>query len=305
MFAQITDTVFMVRPAAFGFNPQTAASNAFQRETTTLDLAQIQALALQEFQGLVDQLVARGVNVWIGDDTLEPHKPDAIFPNNWISFHAAGQMVTYPMLATQRRAERRLALLADRLPYHWPEHLDLSYWEDQGCYLEGTGSLVLDRSARIAYAALSPRTHPQVLEDFCKKMGYQACAFTAKDSLGRPIYHTNVMMSIGQTFAVVCLESLEKEEQAKLTEQLEVTGKTIIAIGIDQMAHFAGNCLQLYNRSGETILVLSAQAQRSLDSLQLATLEQHNQHLLWGQIPTIEYFGGGSVRCMLAEVFYS
>ena len=299
---QTTDRVLMIRPAAFVSNPQTAASNAFQRADLDADTAQRAALA--EFDAYVEVLRAAGVTVLTVDDTVTPHTPDSIFPNNWVSFHTDGTVVRYPMEAVNRRQERRDEVL-DAVATHYPIRrvLDLTPFERDGLYLEGTGSMVLDHEHRLAYTCLSSRTHPVVLDAFCAEMGYRPVAFQAVDGAGRPIYHTNVMMCIGQTLAVICLSALHDEAERKtVVRALEGTGKQILDLTMQQIGEFAGNMLELKGAGGRRLMAMSRRAWRSLTVQQRDLLIAHAEPVL-APVDTIERLGGGSARCMLAEVF--
>ncbi len=301
---QVTDTLLMVRPARFGYNPQTAADNAFQSFDSSLSELQRQARAEQEFDNLVKTLIGRGADVITFHDTFEPDTPDAVFPNNWISFHLGGQIITYPMFSPIRRSEKRLDMIEQiqELFYIKSWH-KLDGFEAQNKFLEGTGSLVLDRIHKIAYASKSERTQEIVLDEFCRIMGYQKVFFNAVDENAKPIYHTNVMMALGIDFVVVCLESIRApEEQKALLKIFQETGKTVFEITMQQVRAFAGNMLQVKNKNEETFLVMSQTALESLQQAQVEGLRRHT-HLLSAAIPTIETFGGGSVRCMMAEVF--
>ena len=302
---QCAPAVMMIRPVRFLANPQTKGSNAFQREEARDHAAQ-QARALAEFEGLAAALERAGVEVCVFDDTPEPHTPDAIFPNNWVSFHADGRVALYPMMAENRRTERRLELI-DRLAgahgFKPGPILDLSHHEAASRFLEGTGSLVLDRVQRIAYACLSPRTDAAVLADFADQLGYEAIAFTAHGPDGRAIYHTNVLMSVGDGFAVICAEALPDPAQREaVLDRLRRTGHELVTISFDQMLAFAGNMLALADQQGGQVLAMSERAERSLSRAQRAALSRHAR-LVTAPIPTIEDAAGGSVRCMLAEVF--
>jgi hypothetical protein len=298
----------MVRPARFGFNPQTAASNAFQQVpqgvAQTTAAADIQDRALREFDALAERLVRAGVRVIVAHDTPEPAKPDAIFPNNWVSFHADGTVVLYPMLAPNRRAERREEVLREVLgsgAFRSSRTVDLSHREDEGQYLEGTGSLVLDRTARVAYANLSPRTDIDVLGEFAQLVDYDLVTFEAVDGAGRPIYHTNVMMAIGTRFALICGDSIvEMRRRDAVCAQLRDSGRELIEISLDQMQAFAGNLLE-FAPAGSSLIAMSSTAWNSLEAAQRRALEKHGS-ILAADIPVIERHGGGSVRCMLAEV---
>lgn len=300
-----TDTVLMVRPANFGSNPETAASNAFQQSDEGLDRLSIQKTAVGEFDQMVAMLRDAGIHVMVQQDSAEPPKTDAVFPNNWFSTHRDGTLVTYPMLSPNRRLERSETIIeALTTRYRVDLHLRMELLEQQGKILEGTGSMILDRAAKIAYACLSPRTDLVALEQFCAKMGYRSCAFYSVDEQGLDIYHTNVMMAMGHDFALLCLDSIKSaEEKIKLEQTLANSGKTILPISYAQLNSFAGNMLLLKNQSGELVLAGSEQAFQSLEPNQLLFLESRCQ-LLPLPIYTIEKYGGGSARCMLAEVFF-
>ncbi len=306
MRQQITDTVLMVRPANFGFNPVTAASNAFQDSKTELSAAEIQALALQEFDEFVAKLRAANIEVIAVADTVKPVKYDAIFPNNWFSTHSDGTIVLYPMYAPMRRLERRtdiLALLSK--DYILKQQQNLETHELEARFLEGTGSLILDRPNKLVYACRSIRTNEQVLDEFCAKMDYQKVLFDASDADGQAIYHTNVMMAVAEQFVVICMDSVKnKEEHQALKVHFARTNKAILELSLEQMASFAGNMLQVKNKEGATFLVMSEQAYKSLSNAQIAAIETHT-NILHSPIYTIEQFGGGSARCMLAEIFLS
>jgi hypothetical protein len=297
---QTTNQLLMIRPVDFKFNTQTAENNKFQEASAE---SGIQEQALQEFDNFVTLLRTNGVEVTVVDDTLHPETPDSIFPNNWISFHEGGRLILYPMFSENRRLERRDDIVMKiREEYNVTIMNDLSVYEAEGIYLEGTGSMVLDRQHKIAYACLSIRTDKKVLDDFCDKSGYTPFTFEATDSSGFPIYHTNVMMCIGDRFAVVCFESIRNpEQQGNLETSLTSSGKEVIAITVDQMNHFAGNMLQVKNSAEETLLVMSEQAYLSLSPQQIDTLSKYSR-LIYAPLYTIEKNGGGSARCMLAEI---
>ena len=294
----------MVRPAAFGFNAETFDSNPFQHPPESSQDRARQDGVLAEFDTVVGALTRAGIQVIVAADSPLPLKPDAIFPNNWVSFHADGTVVLYPMMALNRRSERRddvvLAVLRSGL-YRSARTIDLSYREAEGKYLEGTGSLVLDRLHGIAYACLSPRTDLDVLGEFAQGLGYEIVAFDALDDAGRPIYHTNVMMAVGSTFAVLCADSIaDPGQRAAVRARLRGAGLEIVEITRAQMHAFAANVLELRGTQG-TVLAISTTAAASLAPTQRTTLERHAT-LVPMAIPTIERYGGGSVRCMLAEV---
>lgn len=297
----------MIAPCSFGFNEETATNNYFQQNDVH-NPNEIQKIALKEFQKMVKTLRQEGVKVIVVQDTPEPHTPDAIFPNNWISFHADGRVAVYPMFAENRRNERRAEVLNEVVNqgFNLIDIEDFSAAEKEGKFLEGTGSMVLNRVHRKAYAALSERTNAEILASFCKTFNYQPVAFHAMQTVANarlPIYHTNVMMSVGTDFAVVCLQTIDNEEEKDLLlENLQADKKEIIEISEVQMGKFAGNMLQIENEKGEKLIVLSATAHNALDSSQLELLAKYGK-LLPIAIPTIEKYGGGSVRCMMAEVF--
>jgi hypothetical protein len=300
---QTTSHLLMIRPVNFTFNAETAVNNAFQVAGTD---AGAQQKALTEFDDFVRLLRDNGVDVTVIDDTPEPYTPDSIFPNNWVSFHRDATVCLYPMYAANRRQERKPGVLAALgRKFHIDTTLDFSSYEDEGVFLEGTGSMVLDREKRIAYACYSPRTNPVALEDFCRKLGYTPEAFTAVDSNGQLIYHTNVMMCVADRFVVVCLDSLNAAaERTHLEATIRGSEKTLIPITLDQMNHFAGNMLQVENARGDKLLVMSSQAYASLTGEQIKQLEAFNR-ILHSSLTTIETNGGGSARCMLAEVHLS
>lgn len=300
---QITNTILMVRPAAFGFNEETAANNAFQVKNESLSAEEIQERALQEFDTFVNKLRAIGVEVIVVEDSADPHTPDAIFPNNWISFHQDGLVVTYPMFSSIRRKERRPEIISDLMAdFSVETRIFFEDYEREEKYLEGTGSLILDRVNKIMYACLSPRTDRALTEELAQRLDYKAVIFTAVDEEGQEIYHTNVMMALGENFAVICLDVIaDIMERQEVIEVLEDSGKEIIEISIEQMMQFAGNMLQVKGEDS-SYLVMSQAAYDSLDEEQIEEIEQYTK-ILSSPIPTIEELGGGSVRCMMAEVF--
>ncbi len=297
---QTTSHLLMIRPVQFTFNAETATNNAFQ---STHD-ANAQALALAEFDNFVTVLRKHDIDVTVINDTPTPHTPDSIFPNNWISFHADGRIVLYPMFASNRRLERKPHVI-DELKKHFiiREEVDLTYYENDTIFLEGTGSMVLDRERKIAYACISQRTDIDVLNDFCEKLGFTAHTFLAIDSNAFPIYHTNVMMCVADRYVVICLDSITSlTEREKTVSIIKKSGKEIIEISVDQMNHFAGNMLQVENKAGEKFLIMSSQAYNSLTPEQISTLTNYNT-ILHSSLDTIERNGGGSARCMMAEIF--
>jgi hypothetical protein len=302
--SQLASAVLMIRPVRFESNPLTAASNRFQGKTQAAPQDQ-QDAARREFNSLVNALRDNDIDVIVVDDTDEPHTPDSVFPNNWVSFHADGSVVLYPMEAENRRTERRLDIvekLDAELGYSVREVVDLSHHEQSGHFLEGTGSMVLDRVNRVAYACLSTRTQLDALGDFAQRMGYDVVAFDAVDRDGAAIYHTNVLMNIGEEIAVICDEAIPREEQrAAVLQRLTDSGHEIISLSYDQLDAFAGNMLELRKKNGERLTAMSQQACESLTDEQLSLLQQ-NGTVLSVNIDTIEASAGGSVRCMLAEV---
>jgi len=302
--AQLASTVLMIRPAAFESNPLTASSNRFQGKSSATPEEQ-HAIALQEFDGLVTALRTAGVEVLVVDDTPEPHTPDAIFPNNWISMHADGRVVLYPMEAENRRTERRgdiVEYLGAETGRQVSEVVDLSPHEANGHYLEGTGSMVLDRANRVAYACVSTRTHLDPLGDFAQRLGYDVVAFEAVDASGVPIYHTNVLMNIGEKLAVICDAAIQRDDQRQaVISRLRQSGHDVLHLSYEQLDAFAGNMLELRNTAGERVLAMSQRAYASLDPDQLVALGA-NGRIVTAAIDNIESSAGGSVRCMLAEV---
>ena len=300
---QTTNTVFMVRPTRFESNPMTAQSNAFQARAPALDAQASNAIAAQQFDDLVVALQASGIRCLVFDDTAEPHTPDSIFPNNWVSMHADGSVLLYPMEAENRRTERRDDILQGirEAGFAINAVTDLSASEQAGHFLEGTGSLVLDRPNRVAYASLSSRTHASVLQDFSARMGYEVCSFHSVDEHGAAIYHTNVVMFLGSEVAVICLQAIAEDERDRVVDQLTRSGHEIIDISYAQLNAFAGNMLELVNDQGGRVIAMSAQAHASLTPAQRERLGRDTE-LVVSNIDHIETQSGGSVRCMLAEV---
>lgn len=301
----LTDTVLMIRPVHFNYNPETAATNAFQKPLDEEDKDNVSAKALVEFDAFVEKLKTAGINVLVFDDTSQPLKTDAVFPNNWISTHANGRIALYPMCYESRRIEKRQDIVeALQTQFKFDVVEDFSYFEIANQFLEGTGSLVLDRENKLMYACLSARTDKEALETVAAKLGYQAIAFTSVDKQGKAIYHTNVMMSIGDTFAIICLESIKNaDEKTKLLNHFADTGKELIEISYSQMEQMAGNMIQLKNRDGENIQVMSEQAFHCLNDNQTTRLLMNNQ-IVYSNLTIIEKYGGGSARCMIAEIFH-
>lgn len=306
---QCAEAVLMVRPASFGYNPETASTNRLQRPAASAAGGE-RTRARDEHEGLVAALESEGVSVCVVEDTAEPPKPDAVFPNNWVSFHEDGTVVLYPMQAPSRRRERRQEVIdavIERLGFPVTRMVDLTSHEAAGRYLEGTGSLVLDHIERTAYACLSPRTHLAVVEEWCRELGYEPMVFSAADRAGVPLYHTNVMLCIGEKAAVVGAEAILPTDRGRVLERLRGTGREVIEIGHAEVERFAGNMLELGSWDealGDCrVLVMSDAARHALSADAYARLSACTDEVLAVPVPTIERLGGGSVRCMLAEVF--
>ncbi|CAM1369186.1 conserved hypothetical protein [Tenacibaculum sediminilitoris] len=305
---QTTNTIVMVRPTNFRMNEQTAVNNYYQQELSGMLPASINAKAQEEFDVFVEKLQVVGVNVVVVDDTKEPNTPDALFPNNWISFHENGDVAIYPMFAENRRLERRedvLEILEDK-GFVIENVVDYSQAEEEEVFLEGTGSMILDRTNRKAYCALSPRADEELFIEFCEDFEYTPVIFTANQTVEgsrEAIYHTNVMMCVAATFAVVCLDSIDdKKEKKNLLKHLKSDRKEVIAISEKQVTQFAGNMLQVKGANNEPYLVMSSSAFNSLKPNQTQAIEKHCK-VLHSSLETIEICGGGSARCMMAEVF--
>ena len=298
---QSTNKILMVRPSNFGFNSQTSANNAFQKEGFEQNANE---KAIAEFDNFTSMLKEAGVEVLIVNDTPEPHTPDSVFPNNWFSTHEGGTLVLYPMFAPNRRLERKEGVInLLKTNFKFKRVVDLTDFEKKGVFLEGTGSMILDRDNCIAFACRSQRTDEEVLEQFCDELEYDYLIFDACDASGSPIYHTNVMMCIGTAFAVVCLDAVNDMEQREdLIGLIEESDKEIVEISLEQMEEFAGNMLEVRGKQGDFLLVMSARAKRALTNEQVATLEKHCK-ILAPELETIENNGGGSARCMMAEIF--
>lgn len=298
---QTTSKLLMVRPARFAFNEETAQNNYFQQPSGS---ESVSGNALEEFDAFVRLLRANDVDLTVVQDSPEPWTPDSIFPNNWFSSHITGELVLYPMFAANRRKERKrevLDLLRRKMNHR--KVVDLTPWEEEGEFLEGTGSMIFDRDRRVAYCCRSPRTSEKVLAEFCSRMNYDAVLFNAVDAQGNAIYHTNVMMEVGTQVAVICLEAIRDEgEQRKVVSRLTAAGKIIVEITLDQMNHFAGNMLEIKSRGGEPLMVMSASARKALTPDQERTITTFTR-ILSSDLGTIEANGGGSARCMLAEIF--
>ncbi len=304
---QCADAVLMVRPQCFGYNPETALTNAFQHPEGQAAAA---AAARDEFDAFVTTLRGEGVRVCVVEDTPEPAKPDAVFPNNWVSLHADGTVVLYPLQAESRRSERRYQAVqaaVESAGFRISRVLDLSAYERDGRYLEGTGSLVLDHPRRLAFVCRSPRTDLRVLEHWSRELEYEPIVFNAADETGRPIYHTNVLLSLGLRAAIVGLEAIAAADRGRVLERLQATEREIITLDQSELRHFAANVLELATWDealGEYhLLVMSATARRALPAETFARVAACVDEVLVAPVPVIERLGGGSVRCMLAEVF--
>ena len=301
---QITDTILMIRPAAFGANKETAATNFFQSPDKKLNGQSLQQSALEEFDNMVELLRKNDINVLVIDDTPTPVKPSAVFPNNWLSTSPEGIVSVFPMYAANRRPEKRddiLKILAEK--FIVKDLQDWSEFEAEGKFLEGTGSMVIDHENKVIYTCYSPRTDVSILEKFANANNYRAIIFLAIDKNGQPVYHTNVMMMLGEDFAILCEEAIEEEwELIAVRQLLESSGHEVIRISKEQMHAFAGNMLQVKNNKGEKFLVMSQTAFDSLNEEQKEELSVRSK-LLPIPIPVIEQTEGGSVRCMIAEIF--
>ena len=306
---QCADAVLMIRPQAFGYNPETASTNSFQQPQGA-DTRDPCAAARREFEELLRALVSEGVSVCSVEDSATPAKPDAVFPNNWLSFHDDGTLVLYPLQSASRRCERRQEVLdaaVRELDFRLAHLLDLTHHEGQGRFLEGTGSLVLDHVERVAYACISPRTHPEVVAEWAGELNYEAVTFSATNRGGVPLYHTNVLMWIGARAAVVGTEAISPADRERVLTPLKASGRDVIEIGHEEIAQFAGNMLELGTwdeaLGDSRVLVMSESARRALQPEVYARLSGATDAVLAVPVPTIERLGGGSVRCMLTEVF--
>lgn len=305
MSKSFSSNILMIRPAKFAFNAQTAGNNAFQKENQSLSQLEIQKRALSEFDGMADILRKAGVNVLVFQDTPEPHTPDSIFPNNWVSFHSDGSYILYPMYAENRRLERNPQVLEfiKNNGFKMNNLIDYTAYELKGKILEGTGSLILDRDNLVAYACRSPRTNLDLLNQWGQEQGYKVVAFDSVDENGHQIYHTNVMMCLGDGFAILVEDSIKQmAELQSVQHQLIESGREIIKLSYEQMNHFAGNMLQVRNNKAENILVLSQQAYNALSIDQVRAIEKYSR-IVYAAINEIEQNGGGSARCMMAEIF--
>ncbi|NKI33196.1 citrulline utilization hydrolase CtlX [Croceivirga thetidis] len=304
---QITNTILMIRPVAFRMNEQTAVNNYFQEDISIAN-ADINDKAQKEFDTFVTVLRNQGVNVIVVDDNKEQDTPDSIFPNNWVSFHSSGTVVVYPMFAENRRKERREDVfeVLESHGFEINDIIDYTSAEEEGIFLEGTGSILKDRVHQKAYCALSERAHEELFIEFCEDFDCFPVIFTANQTVNgerKPIYHTNVMMAMAETFAVICLDTIDdKKERKNVVEHLKKDGKEIISITEAQMHAFAGNMLQVYGADEKRFMVMSSQAFKSLNDVQIKAIENHCA-ILHSPLDTIETCGGGSARCMMAEVF--
>lgn len=293
----------MVRPLNFGFNSETAVNNTFQKNTKKLNSIEIASLAQREFDEMIDRLRSKGVIIEVVQDTNEPVKSDAVFPNNWLTFHESDEVFTFPMFSLNRRNEVRLDLIHQLMEKYIIKKIHQFHsLDEEGIFLEGTGSMVLDRTNRLAYACLSERTNITLLNKFCEVAKFSPVIFSASNEDGIPIYHTNVMMALGIDFAIVCLESIDKNDKNKLVNYLKESKKTIVPISFKQMNQFAGNMLQVKMKNDNPLLVMSKSAFDALSQEQINSLKEKTD-LISIPIPTIEHYGGGSVRCMMAEIF--
>ncbi|WP_413511440.1 citrulline utilization hydrolase CtlX [Myroides odoratus] len=305
---QITNNILMIRPVAFRMNEQTAVNNYYQKVLDNLTPATVNAKAQQEFDAFVEKLRAVGVNVIVVDDTVDPDTPDSIFPNNWISFHDSGEVVLYPMFAENRRLERREDILEilEEQGFVINDIWDYTSAEEDDLFLEGTGNLLLDRTNEIVYCALSPRADEGLVIEFCEDFEMNPVifeAFQTVDGERKNIYHTNVMMCLGDTFAVICADTIDDKQERKIVlNHLKGSGKEVILISEEQVNNFAGNMLQVVGAEDKKYLIMSTQAYNSLTDNQVKALEKHAS-ILHSSLDTIEACGGGSARCMMAEVF--
>ena len=302
---QITSNILMIRPCRFFSNPETAISNKFQGKSL-IDGDELQRVALDEFDQLVEKLKQADLNIIQFDDTPEPPTPDSVFPNNWISMHNDGTVILYPMEAINRRTERRsdiIKSLIDEYGFFINRTIDLTPYEIESRYLEGTGSMVLDRINGIAYACISSRTDELVLSDFSKQMNYSVVSFDASDSSGSSIYHTNVIMSLGENIAILCEEAIkDNSERENVLSSLKSSNHEIVCITLEQMHSFSGNVLEVISNGGEKLMLMSSSAERALTDSQYKTISKYCR-IVSSPIDNIEASAGGSVRCMMAEIF--
>jgi hypothetical protein len=301
---QSTSNLLLIRPAAFAYNQETALSNAFQNNNADNNGLLLNEKAMNEFDAMVYRLTEKGVNVIVFDDTKVPEKPDAVFPNNWVSFHVDGTVIIYPMLAPNRRLERRKDIIEElKKTFLIQDVMDLSSNENENRYLEGTGSIVFDHNNKVAYASLSDRTDKDLFIQLCETIAYEPIYFTSTDASGKKIYHTNVIMCIGDNFAVVCLDCITNPAEKELVfAVLAGTGHQVVEISLEQVSKFAGNMLAVVSKQDESFLVMSSSAFNVLTREQKKMLQLHTE-LLPVDVQTIEAVGGGSARCMIAEIF--
>ena len=303
--AQSARAALMVRPAGFGFNAETAGTNAFQTRPEEVTDSELQERAVREFDAMAEAMRKADVEVIVVEDLTDPKTPDAIFPNNWISFHDDGTVVVYPMFAPVRRLERRMDIVETLGISHGFEVsrvVDMSHHEKEERFLEGTGSIVFDFTNGVVYANISPRTHPDLLEELAATFGYELVTFSATDAAGMDVYHTNVLMSIGERFAVICADAIDDVAERKaVLDRLGTTGRELVLIDRDQMTHFAGNVIEVENRHGEKVLVMSTEAHDAFRPEQLETLGRYAR-IVHSPIPTVETVEGGSARCMIAGI---
>ena len=304
MKLQLPSSVLMIRPNYFGYNQGTAHSNSFQQQIHSMSPEEIRSAAIEEFDSCVSLLEAWDIEVMTFEDSPNPFKPDAVFPNNWISTHYNGWLLSYPMMDPSRRLEQRddiINALVEK--YGYVHRNDLKKLEAENIFLEGTGSLVLDREHKLAYAALSPRTHPLALQAWSQLTGFKYLSFHTEDLKGKSIYHTNVMMSIAGDYVLIGSDCIAEQDRNKVIESLENHNKKILHLSNEQvLVHFAANVLGLQNRDGEKLLVMSTTAKKSLSDMQLDTINKWGFQILAAPLNTIETVGGGSARCMMAEI---
>lgn len=302
---QSSNTVLMIRPANFGYNQETAENNSFMENDVSVSSEKIKEIARSEFDGLVNVLRAVGTNVIVVNDTENPIKPDCVFPNNWFSTHTDGIVVTYPMFAESRRIERTNPVLEVlERQYVYDVQIALERSEAKNIFLEGTGSMVLDRKLKVCYACISERTDVELTKKWCKLMGYTPVLFTSVDANGDPVYHTNVIMAMGTHHAVICMDSILEKDKGMVSTALQASGRKIVELSYDQILHYSGNMLEVLDGESHAHWVMSSQAYGALTDEQRAILEE-KEPILHAPIQTIEKLGGGSARCMIAEVFLS
>ena len=309
MSKQTTSTLLMVKPHGFDYNTETAEDNHFQSGGTALSSTEITRQALDEFEAFVKKISAQGIEVIVYDDIATKATPDAIFPNNWFSTHNDGTVYLYPMFAPNRRKERRqevLDLLTREHGFSIDRIMDWSKNEDIGLFLEGTGSMILDRPNKIIYATLSERTSEELLKQYAREIGYELVAFRSYHNAKQKevlIYHTNVMLCVAQDYAVVCFECITNlKERKAVMDSLKKTNKAIVELSLGQVDHFAGNMLEAKNKANESFLIMSSRAYKAMNEAQITQIQQHSQ-IIHAPLTTIENYGGGSARCMLAEIF--